>query len=198
MTTLSKKVCAVCVLKMYTFPLHMCVLCPSVLVYACVSCISGVRVQRVKQSAYHSQEFRGPECVPLEPKANFEGFLACMAQTDKSPRGSRQTLSCPAHYTRKRLFKHTQCHVCEFVHVCVFVLSDCMQGWVFERHTHKHFASETQICPFRACLSECGQIWWWLLICAYTTWILLNIHVKAMVCTVCVHSMNVTVKQFRL
>lgn len=75
--------------------------------YVCVSDISGLRVQRVKQSACRAQEFRGPECVPLEPKANFEGFLACMAQTDKSPRGSSQTLSSPAHCARKRLFKHT-------------------------------------------------------------------------------------------
>lgn len=80
----------------FTLSFHICIEMPSsVWVYACVSHILGFRGHRVKQSAYHSQEFRDPEHVPLEPKANFERFSACMAQTDKSPRGSSQTPSSP-------------------------------------------------------------------------------------------------------
>lgn len=59
-----------------TLYFHICIaMSSSVWVCACVSHISGFRGHRVKQSAYHSQEFRDPEHVPLEPKTNFERFL---------------------------------------------------------------------------------------------------------------------------
>lgn len=80
----------------FTLYFHICIaMSSSMWVYACVSHISGFRGHRVKQSAYHSQEFRDPEHVPLEPKTNFERFSACSVQTDKSPRGSSQTRSSP-------------------------------------------------------------------------------------------------------
>lgn len=93
-------------------------------VYMCVChTYSEVRVQRVKQSAYLGQEFRGPALVPQEPKANFVGFSACMAQTDKSPRGSSQTQSSPAHIAPGNgcLNIRNVIRVSMHVHECVLV-----------------------------------------------------------------------------
>lgn len=64
-----------------------------------------------------------PECVPLEPKTNFERFLACMARTDKSLRGSSQIQSSQHAASGNSCLNirnvMSVMFVMKFVHVCM-------------------------------------------------------------------------------
>lgn len=113
------------------------------------------------------------ECVPLEPKANFEGFPACMARTDKSPRGSSQTQS--SHSTQHQETV-VQTYVMSCVYVCAYVcVNMSMRKRFYERKegflccTHTLLFTVSYENVLLVHVSACGQVGWWLLMLASNT-----------------------------
>lgn len=65
------------------------------------------------------------ECVPLEPKANFEKFPGCRARTDKSPRG-RSRAEQPGSTRKGCSNKHVCVCVCKLSAKCEKIKTDMM------------------------------------------------------------------------
>lgn len=101
------------------------------------------------------------------------------------------------HCTRKWLFKHTSCHVCDWVHVCVCLLAhvpawDDMQVKCEYKivHTHIMLTQTPSMCSVHE--AKCSQIWWWPLLpiaCHSKS----SQHTQTLLWTSCIHHVNVTV-----